>query len=892
VAASGSSLGGGAALGAPPATAEVAAETVPAAANTEQSASTTEQPATVADTETLVAEGDDILSDLLGGGGAAAKKKKKKKPAKKKPAKKEETKKASGAPKGLIALLAAQKEEEARLRKEEEERLRKEREEQKRLAKEEAEREEAAKAKAAAKKERRKANRKTPAQLAAERRLAEARARLGVATDDGQKVKPVVYASKKKVPKTEEERAEQKRKQEEKRKAQEEAERKAREEAERKAQEEAESSEEDDWEALLSDSDDDEEDNEKEGSGDDDGGDGATKHDRKGKGEALSARATPAKTPEPRLRSPVCCILGHVDTGKTSLLDKLRRSNVQGGEEGGITQQIGATYFPRENVERLTQRVDRAIFPVDIRVPGLLIIDTPGHESFSNMRNRGSSLCDIAILVVDIMHGLEPQTLESIKLLRKRKTPFVVALNKVDRLYGWKTCRNAPWHFALEQQSRNVREEFERRVREMVAAFATQNLNAGLYYNLQGKDQRRYVSMVPTSAVEGEGIPDLLLLLIDLTQKFMGKRVVYEEDLSCTVLEVKPTAGHGTTIDVILTNGVLHCGDTIVVSGFNGPIVTDIRALLEPHPLKELRVKENRYLKPKYVEAARGIKISAPGLESAVPGSSLLVLGPNDDLDELKEVVMQDLEKLKERIVLSDRGVAVQSSSLGSLEALLEFLQQMDIPVCHFALGPIRRQDVMRASVMLEHDPALALILAFDVDCMDQETRQFADKQGVKIFTAKIIYHLFDQFDAYYKAVQDERKAAVAGQAVFPVVLSIVPNKVFNNKDPIVLGAKVVAGSLRLGTPLCVRRDKLYIGTVLGIEDNHKNVDKAKKDDIVAVKISGEGKMFGRHVMEDDFLVSRISRQSIDALVKSFRDEITTADVQLIKKLKEEFDVI
>jgi translation initiation factor 5B len=797
----GSALGGGAALGAPATPASTPADGSPAAATataTAAAAAAAPSPTSPAEpTETgpvnavasslggaaAAAGGGDILSDLLGGGGGggggAAKKKKKKKP-KKKAAKKEEVKK-GGAPKGLIALLMAQKEEEARVRKEEEERARLEREEQKRLAREEKAREAAAKAKAAAKKERRKANRKTPAQLAAERRLEEARARLGVKMDGVNKPQRVVYASKKRVPRTDEEKAEAERK-----RAEAEAKRQAAEaEAKRKAEEAAKGGEssEDDWEALLSsDSDDDDGEEGKDA--------GATKKQSaepseqeattgKGKEEAdMVARASPAKSVEPRLRSPVCCILGHVDTGKTSLLDKLRRSNVQGGEAGGITQQIGATYFPKENVERLTQRVDRKQFPVEIRVPGLLIIDTPGHESFSNMRNRGSSLCDIAILVVDIMHGLEPQTLESIKLLRQRKTPFVVALNKVDRLYGWKACRNAPLRFALEQQTMEVRDEFKRRVREMTAAFASENLNAALYYELQGKDQRRYVSMVPTSAMEGEGIPDLLLLLIDLTQKFMGKRVVYEEDLSCTVLEVKPTPGHGTTIDVILTNGVLHNGDTIVVCGFNGPIVTDIRALLEPHPLKELRVKETRYLKPSFVEAARGIKVAAPGLESAVPGSSLLVLGPGDDVDDLKDVVMADLERLKERIVLADRGVAVQSSSLGSLEALLEFLQQMDIPVCHFALGPIRRQDVMRASVMLEHDPALALILAFDVDCLDQETRQFAERQGVQIFTAKIIYHLFDQFEKYYKQVQDERKAAIADQAVFPCVLSIVPNKV------------------------------------------------------------------------------------------------------------------
>ncbi|KAJ5275099.1 hypothetical protein N7497_005712 [Penicillium chrysogenum] len=603
--------------------------------------------------------------------------------------------------------------------------------------------------------------------------------------------------------------------------------------------------------------------------------------------EALAARS------KDDLRSPICCILGHVDTGKTKLLDKIRQTNVQEGEAGGITQQIGATYFPVEALRTKTQVVNKD-GKFEFKVPGLLIIDTPGHESFSNLRSRGSSLCNIAILVVDIMHGLEPQTLESMRLLRDRKTPFIVALNKIDRLYGWKKIDNNGFEDSLAMQNKGVQNEFRTRLEATKLAFAEQGFNSELFF--ENKSMSRNVSLVPTSAHTGEGVPDMLKLLTSLTQDRMTSKLMYLSEVECTVLEVKVIEGLGTTIDVILSNGVLREGDRIVMCGLNGPITTNIRALLTPAPLKELRLK-SQYVHNKEVRAALGVKIAANDLEHAIAGSRMLVVGPDDDEEDLEEEVMSDLESLLSRVSTDQRGVTVQASTLGSLEALLEFLKVSKIPVANISIGPVYRRDVMMAGTMLEKSKEHAVMLCFDVK-VDKEAMAYANEIGVKIFTADIIYHLFDAFTAHMAQITEQRKEEAKLLAIFPCVIK--PIAVFNKTDPIVIGVDVIEGSLRLHTPLAaVRtnaagvREIVDIGRVTSIERDHKPVPVCKRGQpSVAVKVEGPNQpMYGRHLEEKDQLISHISRASIDTLKEFYRSEVSMEEWALVKKLKPVFDI-
>ncbi|CAH1777492.1 unnamed protein product [Owenia fusiformis] len=593
-----------------------------------------------------------------------------------------------------------------------------------------------------------------------------------------------------------------------------------------------------------------------------------------------------------KLRAPVVCVLGHVDTGKTKILDKLRRTNVQDGEAGGITQQIGATNCPASAIKEKTSMC-KEFAKKDLKIPGLLIIDTPGHESFSNLRTRGSGLCDIAILVVDIMHGIEPQTIESIGLLKSRKTPFIVALNKIDRLYGWKPNPHSDVQNCIKKQGKNTRDEFEERVAEVVVQFAEQSLNATLFYD--NKNPREFVSMVPTSAHSGDGMGNLVALICELCQSMLAKKLSYSEELQATVMEVKEISGLGTTLDVILVNGNIREGDTIVVAGTQGPIVTSIRGCLLPPAMKELRVK-NQYEHHKDVTAAQGVKIIAKDLEKAVAGLPLHVAHFPDEIEIFKEELDVMLEDILKSIKTTDRGVFVQASTLGSLEALLEFLRTSKIPYAGINIGPIHKKDVMKASVMLEHDTQYAVILAFDIK-VEREAQEMADNLGVKIFTADIIYHLFDKFMAFREELKNKKREELKYVAVFPCKLRVLPQFIFNSRDPIVCGISIEAGFIKIGTPLCVpSREFTTLGRISSIELNNKPIDIARKGQEVCIKIENTGggtpQMFGRHFDETDLLVSKISRESIDAVKDYFREDMLKTDWVLIKEMKKLFEIL
>ncbi|WVZ90325.1 hypothetical protein U9M48_036634 [Paspalum notatum var. saurae] len=620
------------------------------------------------------------------------------------------------------------------------------------------------------------------------------------------------------------------------------------------------------------------------------------------------------------LRAPICCILGHVDAGKTKLLDCIRRSNVLGGEAGGITQQIGATYLPVENIrERTSLKAE-----VAIKVPGLLVIDTPGHQSFSNMRLRGSSLSDVAVVVVDITRGLERQTIESLELLKHSNVRFIVALNKVDRLYGWKTCPNAPIVKALKNQSDDVQRDFRWRVTEVVTQLMESGFNAALYY--ENKKIKQVVNIVPTSAVSGEGIPDLLLLLVRWVPEIMVERLTYVSTVECTVLEVNEDKDFGTTIDTVLINGALQKGDQIVVCTKQGPVTTNIRYLLTPYPMKELKVKgQGVYKHHEEVKAAQGVKISARGLQHAMAGTALIVVKAGDDLERAEAAAVHEISKIislindderdenedeiaiheNSRIKTCSEGVYVQAPSLGTLEAIIEYLKTLPvaIPVSGCNIGPVHKLDVIKATSMLKRKREYAAILAFDVKVIP-EAFELAAEAGVKIFMADTIYKLVDSFTDHINKLNEEMKKQFAADTVFPCTLKILPNCVYHSKDPIVCDVEVLEGIAKVGTPICVcvpskdrGADVIHgLGRIASMKtSNGKEVNSAMNG-VVSIKIIGDNpqersRLYGRHFNADNELLSQISRKSIDVLKEYFREEMSAESWELILRLKKQLGI-
>jgi translation initiation factor 5B len=587
------------------------------------------------------------------------------------------------------------------------------------------------------------------------------------------------------------------------------------------------------------------------------------------------------KPSQPRLRQPIVVVLGHVDHGKTSLLDKIRSTAVAAKEAGGITQHIGASVVPADVIEKIAEPLKRVI-PVKLTIPGLLFIDTPGHELFSNLRRRGGSVADFAILVVDVTKGFQNQTYESLELLRARKVPFLVAANKIDKIPGWEPHPDTPFIESYRLQSEQARKALEEAIYgKIVLSLSEQGFSADLFTRV--KDFARTVAVVPVSAKTGEGIADLLAVLAGLAQQYLRKRLQYAEGpAKGSVLEVKEIPGLGTVVDAIIYDGVLKVGDIIVLNGKSGPIISVVRSLLMPAPLSDMRAKGVKFVNVDEVHAAAGVRIAAAGLEEALAGSSLIAARDEKEAKELAEALKGEV---KELIFRRDQvGVVVKADTLGTLEAMLEALKKYEVPVRLADVGNVSKSDVIEASFSGRKDKSLGAVLAFNVKVLPEAELE-ASSLGVKIFQDNIIYHLLDQYLEWRQKLKEEELEAKLNQLVRPGKFMIIPGYVFRRSDPAIVGVEVLGGVIRPGYPLITAKGR-EIGKILAIRDNDKSLDIARTGAKVAVSIEGKI-MIGRHVDEGEVVYTDVPFDHATKLLNEFRSYISDDEVLTLKEIAE-----
>lgn len=576
------------------------------------------------------------------------------------------------------------------------------------------------------------------------------------------------------------------------------------------------------------------------------------------------------------IRQPIVCVLGHIDTGKTLLLDQIRKSTVQAREAGGITQHIGASFFPLDTLTKICGPLLEKLRG-KIKIPGLLVIDTPGHEAFANLRRRGGAVADIVILVIDVLKGFEAQTYEIIEILKARKTPFLVATNKIDRVPGWKSKPEEPFLTSYEDQDSYVRRDLDERLYNIIGILSRLGFRANRFDKIS--DFTKTAAIVPTSAKTGEGIPELLAVLVGLTQQYLQPRLqVTEGPAKGTVLEVKEETGLGVTINTIIYDGVLEKGDTIVVGGKEEAIVTKVRAALLPKPLDEIRDPRDKFSSMDMVSAAAGIKIAAPDLENALAGAPLYVVPSEDRLEEYVESVSEEVERI--RIATDLEGVVLKTDALGSLEAIAESLRRNNVPIRLADVGDVSKRDVMEAVVVKEHEPFYGVILAFNVRTLRDAAEEAADR-GVQIFQHNIIYHLIDDYLEWMKSEKEGLLREEFVRLVKPGKIKLLPGYVFRRAKPAIVGIEVLAGRIKSKYSL-VKEDGEDVGEISQIQDRGESISEAETG--MQVAISLDKPVVGRHIHEKEVLYVRLPEADAKALSKRFQDRLSAEEIETINE--------
>jgi len=578
------------------------------------------------------------------------------------------------------------------------------------------------------------------------------------------------------------------------------------------------------------------------------------------------------------IRQPIITVLGHVDHGKTSVLDFIRGSTLADREAGKITQHIGATEIPLDTIKEICGDL-LDIFKLKFDIPGLLFVDTPGHEAFSNLRKRGGSIADLAVLVIDINQGIQPQTKEAIEILKNFKVPFIIAANKVDLIYGWKSESNL-FVKNFETQTENSKKYFNDKFYTILGELAELGFDSNLYHKVE--NHKKMVSIVPVSAKTGEGIAELLAILTGLSQKFLGGKLEIDSDARAkgTILEIKEEQGMGTTADIIIYDGNIKQDDTIIVGGINETITTKVKALLKPKALSEIRDSKSSFDKLKQVFAATGVKIIANDLDKALAGAPILSAETDEEIKNAEKEILKEIEDVL--IQTEDDGIMLKADTLGSIEAASKLFEQHEIPIKQARIGNISKRDIVEAESSAVKGSLYAAVLGFNVK-IDDDVAAYAKEKKIEVILNNVIYKVVEDF----KEKLEERKKRLDLEKLddlsWPGKIKIIPQYIFRQANPAIFGAEVISGKISTGINL-INVDGKKIGRIKSIEDKGKKLKELKRGQESAVSVSGMN--IGRNAKGGEEFYTDISEHDFRKL-KSKKEFLSTDEKGILKEIAE-----
>ena len=544
------------------------------------------------------------------------------------------------------------------------------------------------------------------------------------------------------------------------------------------------------------------------------------------------------------MRSPICAFLGHVDAGKTSIMDSVRDTFFAYKESGGLTQNIGLTEVPTERINELAGDLLKK-FSVEVKVPSIIFIDSPGHEAFVTLRERGASIADIAILTVDVSAGIQQQTLESIEILKSYKTPFIIALTKIDRLKGYIPKKDVSFIDFIKAQNEEYVQNLDKKVYDLISDLSLQSLQAERYDRV--KDFTKEFMIIPVSSVNNIGIKDLIIMIIGLSQKYIG--LEEEKGNYASIVEEKSLKGVGKIYDAVVYSGTLKVGDSVLTRTYNGLQEDKIKGIMTLIPMEESRENFGKYESVREVSASKPVRLILQE-SNAMIGTSIAAFSTPQEKEEIIREVSQSSSGYNDD---KAQGIVVCADSIGSIEAIKKIAESKGIKVGKTKIGSPSKEDISVAKLNG------SILLCFNTQ-YDKKTESIASQNSVFIIQSKSIYSLFEEYASFSleKATKDMdnklKGFTLPGRIVF------LKGNIFRRSDPCVFGIEVLAGEIRPGYNL-IKSDGTKLGRIDKIQSDNVNFDRATAGQKMAISV--DGAVYGRNLSDEDELFNDLSIEDI-----------------------------